>query len=376
MIRCRNILIILLIPLSVCFAQNESFIERLKKPIYINSSFSFGYDSNAFKLSALEKSNQLTDITSIANTKTFDSGFIKPKIKIIYKPNLISDKIKTDFTFSISRNHYFNSSDKSYNVFSSEVAIKFGSYRWLKFSHRYLPKYYLRNYIDYDYSTANSFECYFSSETFQLSYSYPIYKKNWMRIKLSQNNLYYNTYFTEFDINSSALELRIFSTIFKFPNNLWISYLYGNNISHTPIYVSMIHDRSYGEYVVGFSTKRKVDSFNWNSYGDRSKDGLYIEWLPLLRFFDVIGVSSIIKYRAYYSESTDDILYNGREHLESILSAWFDKKINNKLSSQIKFIYRKRSANSSYQWVTDYKGFNKYEIIFNIFINSSIEILY
>ena len=87
---------------------------------------------------------------------------------------------------------YLSIPEKSYSILNSELGIRFGSYQWLRLSHRYLPKYYLRNYIDRDYSIFNYYQCLFSSENFQASYSLPITHKAWTRLKYIQSNLYYD----------------------------------------------------------------------------------------------------------------------------------------------------------------------------------------
>ena len=55
---------------------------------------------------------------------------------------------------------------------------------------------------------------------------------------------------------------------------------------------------------------------------------------------------------------------------------WCDKKINNKLTNQIKIKYRDRNIESDYHWISDYKEFNKYEIIYKISFSSDLDLLY
>ena len=74
--------------------------------------------------------------------------------------------------------------------------------------------------------------------------------------------------------------------------------------------------------------------------------------------------------------SWESSLHNGRKHNEFNFSFWIDKKINNKLNNQIKIKYRGRNIESDYYWVSDYKEFNKYEIIYKISLNSDLNLLY
>ena len=75
-------------------------------------------------------------------------------------------------------------------------------------------------------------------------------------------------------------------------------------------------------------------------------------------------------------DSWEDALHNGREHSEFNLSFWIDKKINNKLNNQIKIKYRDRKIQSDHYWISDYKEFNKYEIIYKISLSSDLNLLY
>ena len=114
--------------------------------------------------------------------------------------NLVSYYFRTEFEFSFHRNIYLSIPEKSYSIYNSKLGIKLGSYRWIRLSHRYLPEYYLRNFIDRDYSLYGYYECLFSSESFKLSYSHPISRKTWLRLKYGKTRLLYDSHFSEFDV--------------------------------------------------------------------------------------------------------------------------------------------------------------------------------
>ena len=338
-------------------------MNRLKVPIYYTSSFSIGYDSNLFRLSDLDL--EVDNNNTIINSDTFDSGYITPKLQVSYSPYLLNG-IKTEFNVSFSRNHYFSSEEKSYNTFSSDLGLKLGSYQWIKISHRFTPKYYLRNYFDHDYSYFDNKVCTFSIENLSMSYSHPITNRSWSRVKISQTNFLYNSHFTEYDTRISLIELRHYFKLLKFSNNVWYSYSNGNNISYDSGYFSTSVDRSYYEHNIGLSGKIKgKDIIKSNS----------------IHYF---GFSLILKNRIYKSETEiEDVIdswqyesHNGREHIETNISFWIDAKINNQITNQIKFKYRIRDVESDYTWITDYKNFNKYEIIYKISINSDLNLLY
>jgi hypothetical protein len=357
MIRDRKILLILFL-LSTLNAQN--FINRLKVPIYYTSSFSVGYDSNIFRLSDLNL--QVDNTSTIINSSTFDSGYIVPKLQVNYSPFLTSN-IKTEFNFSFSRNHYFSSNEKSYNIFYTQLGFKLAPYQSIKISHRIIPKYYLRNYIDHDYSIFENQTCTFSIESFELSYSHPMKKKNWVKFRLSQINYLYNSNFTEFDTRIVQFKTKYYFRLLKLSNSIWYSFSDGDNISHDSGYFSTSINRSYEEHNVGLSLKTRAQKID---------------------FIDNFGFSFMFENRNYKSKNEDaltfdsweDALHNGRKHNEFNFSLWADKKINNKLNNQIMIKYRDRNIESNYYWVSDYKEFNKYEIIYKISFSSDLDLLY
>ena len=365
MISSRVVLFLLFIIPSYLISQ--SFLDRLNVPIYISSSMSTGYDSNIFRLSNFEREFEYQNQILIINANTLDDGYLNPKISINYSPYLINE-IKTQFNFSFSKTHYFGTEDKSYNIIFSELAIKLGSYRWLKFAHRYLPKYYLRNYIDHDLSEGEYSACFFSSESFGVSFSNPIVKKIWSRGKYTRTNLYYNIDFTEYDTEIDQVELRLNSSYFKMNSSFWLSYAKGNNISYSSGYISSMYDRSYKEYVFGFSSNKRIKS---------------------LSFLDRIGMSSVIKSRAYNEESVSDPIHSGRKHLEYNLSLWFEQKLNSSLSHQFRMKYRDRDVFSNFNVnyfggtdtahevdITDLKSFEKFEFIYKIVFNTHLDFLF
>ena len=365
MINSRIIFFLLFIFPSYLISQ--TFLDRLNVPIYITSSLSTGYDTNIFRLSNFEKNFEFQNTIPIINSKTFDDGYINPKISISYSPYLINT-IKTQFNFSLSKNQYLGTDEKSYNIIFSELGVKLGSYRWLKLSHRYLPEYYLRNYIDHDSDNDNYSECIFSSESFGVSFSNPIFKKVWGRVKYTRTNLYYNIDFTEYDTVIDQFNFRLNSSYFRMNNSLWLSYTIGDNISYDSGYESSLYDRSYKEYTFGYSANKKI---------------------RLLSLVDRLGLSSVIKNRVYNEESLDDPIHSGRKHIEYNLSFWLEKKLSGNLSHQFKLKYRDRDVFSDFSvnylggtdiahitTITDLKSFEKFEFIYKIVFNTHLDFIF
>ena len=358
MIRTKKIFLVLVIFFSILSSQ--TFINRFKVPIYYTSSFSIGYDSNLFRLSDL---NLETDSSSkIVNSSTFDSGYISPKIQMSYNPFIFSN-FNTQLDFSATRNHYFSSSDKSFSIFYSQLGIKFAPYQSIKVAHRYIPKYYLRNYIDHDYDSFNSQACTFSIESFSFSYSQPLLKSNWIKLRIVHTNYFYNPYFTEFDTRIFQFEGKYYFRLLALSNSIWYSFSNGENISHDSGYFSTNINRSYGEHNLGVSVKKRTRK---------------------IRAVDNLGFSLMFENRFYKAKDEDALsfdswenaLHNGRTHNEINFSFWVDKKINNKLKNQIKLKYRNRGVESDYYWISDFKEFNKFEIIYKISFSSDLDLLY
>tara|TARA_B110000014_G_C20102606_1_gene579129 strand:+ start:776 stop:1849 length:1074 start_codon:yes stop_codon:yes gene_type:complete len=352
--------IFLIITLLFTTLTSQSLVDRFKVPIYYTSSFSIGYDNNLFRLSDL---NLATDSSSnIVNSNTFDSGSIFPKIEISYSPYIFSS-FNTQLEFSATRNHYFSSSDKSFSIFYSQLGFKLAPYQSIKITHRYIPKYYLRNYVDHDYDAFNEKACTFSIESFAVSYSHPLSKKNWVKFRLIRTNYFYNPYFTEFDTQIFQLEAKYYFRLLDSSNNIWYSFSDGKNISYESGYFSTNINRSYGEHNLGLSIKKKIRRINE---------------------IDNFGLSIMLENRFYQAKDEDHLsfdswesaLHNGRKHNEINFSFWIDKKLNNKFKNQIKFKYRNRSIQSNYYWISDFKDFNKFEIIYKISFSSDLDLLY
>ena len=342
-----SVLFFLLSPLL-----SENYLDRFRTPIYTTYSLSIGYDNNIFRLSESDISDLFDTSNPIVNSRTFDSAFLSPKLILNYKPQL-TNKLKTELKFSVSSNQYYSSDDKSYNIYFSEIGIRFSPYNWLRLSHRLLPRYYLRNYIDHDTSILENSQCFFSSEGALLSYSHRIKGKSWLKIRYSATNLYYNANFTEFDTQISQIDLRLYTSILNFLNSFYGGISKGENVTFDSGYLTTTTDRSYIERQYGFSAKKNIKSKVINQF----------------------GFSSIIKNRIYETESVVDALHNGREHIEYNMMFWIKKEINT-IDLSAKFKYRSRDVTSDYEWVRELKEFNKFEVIISVSYERALNILF
>ena len=100
--------------------------------------------------------------------------------------------------------------------------------------------------------------CTFSIESFSVSYSHPLTKRNWIKLKLNNTNYFYNESFTEFDTRIIQFESKYYFRFLKSSNSIWYSYSDGDNISTNNGYYSTNVNRSYGEHNLGVSFKKKL----------------------------------------------------------------------------------------------------------------------
>ena len=125
-------------------------------------------------------------------------------------------------------------------------------------------------------------------------------------------------------------------SLLKFSNSFYGGVSIGENITFDSGYLTTTTDRSYIEYLYGFSTKKNLKS----------------------KIVNQVGFSSLFKNRVYVSESEQDVLHSGREHLEYNIAFWIDREINRSTDISLKIKYRFREVSSNYAWVSELKEFN------------------
>ena len=184
---------------------SQSLMNRLRVPITIKGGMGIGYDTNFLRLS--DKEIKEDDVSKIGITSTIDSPILKPSLKLIYSPVIIDGKT-TNIVPSVSYSHFTQKIQKSYLITNLSFEFKLRTYSWLKVGIRDIPKYYLRNYHDRNLSNIDYYECTFSSQKYYSSYSYPINSihKTWVKIYIDYTKEYYNSHFTEFDLNKYKIQ--------------------------------------------------------------------------------------------------------------------------------------------------------------------------
>ena len=185
--------------------------------VSLNSSISFGYDSNPLRLSNNEINELIYSPYLLGDASDVHSRFIQYDIgfKFFSRKGLLSkifDNKKTIFDFVFSdKTHFENRAKSSYNV-SFKIDQQLGNYRHLYFSYFIMPDYYLREYqdgdliIDFSDIEDNLLSARFNIEKISLAYQRPIKKKvSKVKFGLLYERQLFDKYFTEFDLNISGL---------------------------------------------------------------------------------------------------------------------------------------------------------------------------
>ena len=347
----------LLIAGSVLYSQ--SLINRLRVPITITGKMSIGYDNNFLRLS--EKEIREDDVTEYGISSTLDSPILKPAIKLIYSPAIIDGKT-TNIVTSVSYSHFTQAVQKSYLISNVSMEMKLRSYSWLKVGIRDIPKYYLRKYHDRDLSNVAYYECTFSSQKYFGSFSFPVkyIRKTWLRIYTDFTKEYYNSHFTEFDLEKYMFQFDLNHRTRR-KNKMKLSLAHGvaQNISYGSFLSSTSFDRSYiydkvrGEFVYNTRRINKIDD---------------------------IGISVQLEQRYYNLLSEKYSFDNWKYYLDGRVKFWVDWDIVDDIGFKTYYQFRWRDASTEiygdFDWVEDIKSYCKHEFWLEFSYKFIADILY
>ena len=342
---------LIIIVLSIIVAREHiSFKDRFLVPIYIKYGISAGYGDNLFKFSDTEKENFST-YSYMGSASTYDSAIIKPEVKFIYSPYL--GKKLTNFIFYTNSTDYTNIDDKDSQYYSVRFDYKIGAYNWIKMGYKYSDNNFLRYYIDNDTPGENYVKCDYRSENFYANYSINLDSYGWSRIQVGQTKHFFNPNFTEFDLNISEI---VFNHYYKYKNNtihLMLSNKKANNISYNDGLNSTLFDRSYKQNDFKISIKKKTDIF----------------LKSLTSGFQLIK-------RDYLSESELDPIHSGRSHSEYYFFISALKELRYDMHIELKYNFRYRKTNSSFDWVEPLKSFQDNQILLKFTYDMDVDLFY
>ncbi len=322
-------------------------------PVVLTPAVSVGYDSNFLKLSDEEMDRADLDRSYLGDSENFDSAFLKPEFRLQYAPYLLGEN-ETRLVFWTAYSHYTQSDIKGYASWLVRLEQHLGPYSWLKLQISQLPEFYLRTYIDRDYTSKLRQDCSFSYESWYVSYSLPLMKKTWAQVKRQESKEYYNPVFAEFDTEKTGTELKISSTLVRdWRFQAWAEMGSADNVSFQSGLNSTRQDRSYDYLEYGGSIRRTLDCW--------IKD---------------IALKADFHYREYHTDDPEDPLHAGREHLDGKFTLTMNRPLTGNWNAQLNLRYRNKFTESGYDWVEDLKSFEQFQIWLKISYRFHSDILY
>ena len=331
----------------------QSVVNRFRVPIYFTPSITLGYDSNFLRLSEIDKTDASTELSILGDSKTFDSEIIRPELKFQYSP-VLSAKHETNFIINLASVVFNQSKNKSYSSYGVRFEQHLGPYQWIKIGYSLQPELLLRYYKDHDIISTQLLPCTFSNETIYISYTYPIIKKTWLRLKGKKNNQYYNKHFTEFDTDIFSAELRLTTSYFrKNKFTLFFENGIGKNISYNS-----------GLLTTGLDRSNKYIQFG----------GLWVYYPS--KFLKSVVLYFTDNQRTYLGEDIHDPLHGGREHEDIQVQIRLKKELTPNFDIELRSKFRTRKVFSEFEWVEELKSFNRYEFSMKISYSIHLNLLY
>ena len=237
-------------------------------PVYIKVGTSIGYNDNVFKFSDSEKNNS-NSYNYMGGNSTYDSSILKPEIRLLYSPKIFKDKT-SNFILFTSYSNYPNIVDKNGIYSSVRFEYKIGPYSWFKVGYKNSLNNFLRYYVDNDIPGEDYLKCDYDSQSIFISYSVNFNDYGWSRVVFLKGNQYYNSNFTEFDLDISKIDLKHYFSIkpFELNMNILVSHAIANNTSFVSGLNSTAFDRSYNSSAIELrASKRLVKYFNKMNIG-------------------------------------------------------------------------------------------------------------
>ena len=302
-----------------------------------------GYNSNFLRFSNYEMNSFLIG-SQLGDSKTFDS----PVLKFSFFIDKELDSMPIKFDLDLGFIDYTQSLNKT--IFSSSfiASYKLGTYKWIKLGYKNIPKNYLKMYRDRDQIGSPLLSAFYGYERFFSSISSPIYKTIWFKARISRSSMFFNQFFTEFDLIQHQLFVKMYNLKYIFLNfSPYVIFANSHNLTYQSGLNSNRIDRSYFEYIFGSDFKIKNKTI----------------------FFNDIKTILSFKLREYKSSDLIDILHNNRSHLEFELIQEFNKKINDHIHMSMYCKYINRDTEALTEYVEDLKSFSNVEFGFEFYFN-------
>ena len=326
--------------LFLSFLNGQTFSDYLSGPITLKLGLINGYDDNTLRFSNAEKAHASIDKFIMGGANTFDSHYSRAYIVGAKRIQLSSQGKYLYFYSRANISKYSNNKNRQHWSGNLKTTYKWGSYRKLSYSLRHLNSYYIRHYIDRDISNNILKSCSFSDREQLVEATYPIKRSLWMTMQLSYNQRYFDSPFTEFDLDILSSFFKISKSI-RDIGTIAVAFKFGDatNLTYGTTAKASLLDRSY-------------KNFEW--------------YVPLtinndVGIFNKIGVSIKQDFRSYIVEAVGDPLHSGRNHKDSKYDIWAENKINEKIIIKASLRYRYRKTDSQFDWVSRLKTFHQWQ---------------
>ncbi len=300
----------------------------------LNFNISSYYDSNVIKLSEAGKDNFLNNYNSEKyNIQTLDDWVTKFTVGIGLKNKFPKKHIQIIKLNFVSANYYKNSvkSNVNFNINFKQFLSKRVNF---SFAYQYFPKIYLRKYIsEFDNSeTYHNFS--YAKNRYSLVLSLKPIKIVNIKSGINFDQLYYNSFFTEYDADNTEKFIKI-TINSKKTVNIFVRYGYKISKQINNQENGAIKDPSYRSNIFNFGFGLKVQKFDY---------------------------STLFKYEEVFfsSENSQDNYHFKRNDYKSLLQERIGYKFNDKYKLSIWGEYEKRLTNSPFETVETDKSYKIY----------------
>tara|TARA_B100000686_G_C16806876_1_gene991960 strand:- start:36971 stop:38002 length:1032 start_codon:yes stop_codon:yes gene_type:complete len=303
-----------------------------------------GYDSNTMRLSQEEFRKASLKPSLLGGSDTFDSFVYRFGLsgnKSIWN----SKKKELILSVSIALTDYIHNPNRKYDSGRFGVKYKWGPYKSIKYSIRYLDQFYLRHYVNRDISNSILASSVFSDRDQSIKVTQKISRRSWINLSTGFLQRYFEDPFSEFDLDIYYIRGKVDKRISKFGIVAFqLDMGMADNITYGKTAKASILDRSYWstEWYVPVRIKYNI---------------------PIL---NEIGFSARRGERIYVAEDPEDPLHSGRSHIDMKYDLWLKKNITEDLNIVLTGRYRIRNTSSTYEWVEDLKSFQLFQLWFKV----------
>jgi|FLOH01.1.fsa_nt_gi hypothetical protein len=339
--------------LSFCFvgfASAQSWIKKLRSPVFYEIGIQTAWQSNAFNASVGEVEYTATAPEYLGGVTTVSSPELVGLAKIRYEPRLWRG-YKSKVRASIFVHHFTEFSIKDFRSMSFNFEQNIGNYQSILLSFRNLPEFYLRNYLSKNATTgiASREKCLFMEQTYTIGYAHRPFKKHRFSYELERQNVVYNAAFSQYDIGIYSMNLDWDWSKFKtLPISASLQYGKAFNLNEIDIV-----DRSY-------------DNVN-----GRIKASLRLDLGGLESVSGKLGLDT----RQYFSGDENDEIHAGRSHQEYRLEWDVNFAWDSSIKAKIYGGSRYRNVEAINVNIEDFKSFERwwlglrlsYDFVWNVY---------